>query len=50
MNIILLLVPVALFLGAAGLVAFLWALRSGQFVDLEGQGHRVLIDAEPDDP
>jgi len=28
------LIPAALFLGALGLLAFLWALRSGQFEDL----------------
>ena len=30
------LIPAALLLGALGLLAFLWALRSGQFEDLEG--------------
>ena len=48
MTILLLLVPVAVLLGFAGLAAFLWALRSGQFEDTEGQGWRVLID--DDDP
>jgi cbb3-type cytochrome oxidase maturation protein len=38
------LVPVALALGAAGLVAFLWSLKSGQFDDLEGAGWRALDD------
>jgi cbb3-type cytochrome oxidase maturation protein len=31
-------------MGAIGLVAFLWSLRSGQYEDLEGAAHRVLID------
>jgi cbb3-type cytochrome oxidase maturation protein len=34
------LIPAALFLGGLGLVAFLWALRSGQFEDLEGAAYR----------
>jgi cbb3-type cytochrome oxidase maturation protein len=38
------LIPVALFLGAVGLVAFLWSLRSGQFDDLDGAAARVLLD------
>jgi cbb3-type cytochrome oxidase maturation protein len=38
------LVPIALALGLAALAAFLWALNSGQFEDLEGAGWRVLED------
>ena len=37
------LVPAALLLGALGLAAFMWALRSGQFEDLEG-AYRALED------
>jgi cbb3-type cytochrome oxidase maturation protein len=44
------LVPAALLLGALGLVAFLWALRSGQFEDLEGAAYRALEDDPPDEP
>ncbi len=43
------LVPAALFLGALGLGAFLWALRSGQFEDLDGAAYRALEDLPPDD-
>jgi len=43
------LVPVALLLGALGLAAFLWALRSGQFEDLEGAAYRALEDDPPED-
>jgi cbb3-type cytochrome oxidase maturation protein len=38
------LVPIALLLGFLALVAFLWALRSGQFDDLEGAAWRILDD------
>ena len=38
------LIPVALFLGGMGLAAFLWALRTDQFEDLEGAGWRALDD------
>lgn len=43
------LIPVALVLGALGLAAFLWALKSGQFEDLEGASYRALEDDPPDD-
>ena len=44
MNIMVVLVPGALFLGALGLIAFLWSLRAGQYEDLDGAAHRVLLD------
>jgi cbb3-type cytochrome oxidase maturation protein len=40
------LIPCALALGALGLAAFLWALRSGQFDDLEGASWRAIQDNE----
>jgi cbb3-type cytochrome oxidase maturation protein len=43
------LVPAALLLGALGLAAFMWALRSGQFEDLEGAAYRALEDDPPED-
>jgi len=44
MNSLLLLIPFALLLGAIGLAAFLWALRHGQFEDLDGAASRILFD------
>lgn len=44
------LIPAALSLGVIGLAAFLWALRDGQFEDLEGAGWRIIDDCEPDRP
>ncbi len=46
MNILIFLAPAAILMGAIGLAAFLWSLRSGQYDDLEGAAHRVLIDDE----
>jgi cbb3-type cytochrome oxidase maturation protein len=43
------LIPAALFLGLLGLAAFLWALRSGQFEDLEGASWRAIQDSERPD-
>ncbi|MHB1103328.1 MAG: cbb3-type cytochrome oxidase assembly protein CcoS [Devosia sp.] len=47
MSGLLLLIPVAICLGILALAAFLWALRSGQYEDLEGAGHRILEDDLP---
>ena len=44
MTAILILIPAALFLGALGLFAFLWSLRSGQYDDLDGAAVRILSD------
>jgi cbb3-type cytochrome oxidase maturation protein len=44
MNVLVYLVPVALGLGFAGLLAFLWSLRSGQYDDMEGAALRILPD------
>ncbi|MBR2686534.1 MAG: cbb3-type cytochrome oxidase assembly protein CcoS [Aquamicrobium sp.] len=46
MSNLVVLIPVALLLGGTGLVAFLWALRSGQYEDLDGSAERILIDDE----
>jgi cbb3-type cytochrome oxidase maturation protein len=55
MNVLIYLIPVALLLGGIGLAAFLWAIRSGQFEDLDGEAQRILINddrplGDPDAP
>ena len=50
MNVLVYLVPLALALGALGLVAFLWALKNGQFDDLDGAAWRAIGDDDlPED-
>jgi cbb3-type cytochrome oxidase maturation protein len=49
-NILLWLIPAALLLGLLGLLGFLWALKSGQFEDLDGAAHRILFDDEDETP
>lgn len=49
MDVLLYLIPAALFLGLIGLAAFLWALRSGQFDDLDGAAMRILNEDDPVD-
>ena len=49
MSNLIYLIPVALLLGGIGLAGFLWALRNGQYEDLEGAAMRILLDdSEPD--
>ena len=48
MSVLVYLIPVALALGGAGLASFFWAMRNGQFEDLEGAANRILIDDEED--
>ena len=44
MEILYLLVPLAMVLVALIVVIFFWAVRSGQFDDLEGPAHRIIMD------
>ncbi len=49
MEALVYLIPVALFLGLLGLGAFLWALKSGQFEDLQGAAERILYDDDDEE-
>jgi cbb3-type cytochrome oxidase maturation protein len=44
MEVLIYLVPLALLLGLAGLAAFLWSLKSGQYDDLDGAAWRAIMD------
>ena len=44
MNVLIYLLPLAVGLGLLGLFGFLWALKSGQYSDVEGSALRVLSD------
>lgn len=48
MKIIFILVPLMLILVALGLVLFSWAVRNGQYDDLDGPAHRILYDDDKD--
>ena len=48
MNILYLLIPIGLIILGAAIWLFVWAVRSGQYEDLEGPAHRILMD--DDDP
>lgn len=42
MEILVYLIPVSLFLGGLGLLAFLWSLKNRQYDDPEGDANRIL--------
>ena len=44
MNILYLLIPLGLILLAAAIAAFFWAVRSGQFDDLDTPAMSVVMD------
>ena len=48
MTVLLMLIPIALTMGGIGLGAFIWALKSGQYDDMDGAAQRILFD-DPDD-
>lgn len=47
MEILYVLVPLALLLAATGVLAFRWAVHSGQFDDLDTPPLRVLFEDGP---
>ncbi len=46
MNILFALIPLSLALLAAAVWAFFWAVRSGQFDDLDTPAVRILLDED----
>ncbi len=48
MSILYLLIPLGVVLMAIAIGLFVWSVRSGQYEDLEGPAHRILMD--DDDP
>ncbi len=46
MNMLYVLIPLALLLLAVAAWALLWAIRSGQFDDLDSQGWSVVLDED----
>jgi cbb3-type cytochrome oxidase maturation protein len=46
MDVIYGLIPGMIILGLVAVGVLFWAARSGQFDDLEGEGHRILMDED----
>ncbi|MDP2133770.1 MAG: cbb3-type cytochrome oxidase assembly protein CcoS [Sulfuritalea sp.] len=49
MDILYLLIPLSLALVFVIAALFWWSLQSGQYEDLEGPGHRILMDDDKSD-
>lgn len=47
MSGLLVLIPIAMAMGLVALAGFLWALRTGQYDDLDGASQRILDDDFP---
>ncbi|MCG7520744.1 cbb3-type cytochrome oxidase assembly protein CcoS [Ruegeria sp. Ofav3-42] len=50
MEVLAYLIPISLFLGGVGLVAFVYTVRSNQYEDPEGDARRILSDEWDDKP
>lgn len=48
MNIIFVSIPISLLLLAIAIWAFFWAVRSGQYDDLDSPAYSILLDEETD--
>ena len=46
MTILLVLIPLGLLLLGVAVAAFVWAVRNGQFDDLEDEAGRILFDED----
>lgn len=47
MTILLVLIPLGVVLLGLAIALFVWAVRNGQFEDLEGEGSRILFEDPP---
>ncbi|SHF03614.1 cytochrome oxidase maturation protein, cbb3-type [Ruegeria intermedia] len=50
MEVLAYLIPISLFLGGVGLVAFIYTVRSNQYDDPEGDARRILSNQWDDHP
>ena len=44
MTILLVLIPLGVVLLGLAIALFVWAVRNGQFEDLDGEGSRILFE------
>ncbi len=50
MNILMILIPISLILGGAGLLFFVFTVRTNQYEDPEGDAQRILSGQYDDKP
>jgi cbb3-type cytochrome oxidase maturation protein len=48
MEVIYGLLPGMLLLGVVGVIVFFWAVKNGQYDDMDGAANRVLMDDDND--
>ena len=48
MDVIFSLIPGMMFFGLLFLVVLIWAVRKGQYEDMEGNANRILLDDDDD--
>lgn len=48
MDIVVYLIPLAIFIGLFGLAFFFWTVKSSQYDDLDGAARRILLDDDTD--
>jgi len=48
MEILFILIPISVFLVAIAIAVFGWAVKNGQYDDLEGPAHSILYDDDED--
>lgn len=46
MSVLYIVLPIALVLAAGGVAAFVWAVRKGQYDDLDTPSYRAIFDDE----
>ena len=46
MDVIYGLIPSMIFIGLVLVGLIFWSIKSGQFEDFEGEGHRILMDED----
>lgn len=50
MGIVYVLLPISLFLALLGFLAYFWALKRGQFDDLDTPARRILLEDDNTEP
>jgi len=48
MEVLYLLIPISIIVIALAIALFTWAVKSGQYDDLEGPAHSILFDDDED--
>jgi len=48
MEILYILIPISVILVAIAIAIFGWAIKNGQYDDMEGPGHSILYDDDED--